>query len=430
MLPAVASSGGETKEVKEVDKMETDEKADVEEATEETKPETASELLPEVYVYLANLVATGLLKQKLYKESAVFTTAMVVYSKKFNRRTLDLLVGKMYGYYSMSFERMGQLDQIRRDLLTMFRTASLQHNDFGKAVLLNLLTRNFLAYNLYGRAAALMAKTEPFPDVSNNQLVRHLYYCGKVKSVLLQYTEAFKMLSQALRKVPQNTGRVFRVQIQKLAVLVQLLMGDLPERSVFNQPESRKQLVPYLALAQAMRGGDLGPFQKALDRYAASYEADHSRSLVLRLRNNVLKTGLRRISISYSRVSFADIAAKLRLDSAQDAECVCAKAIRDGVVDAVLDHEQGFMRSKETVDAYSTHAPRRALHLRTCFCLDIHNEAVKAMRYPPDAFKRKAEDGEDVKDEKTLENIAKKVDEKEQKKKKRDAEDKKKGKKK
>jgi len=61
-----------------------------------------------------------------------------------------------------------------------------------------------------------------------------------------------------------------------------------------------------------------------------------------------------------------------------------------------LNHDQGFMRSKETMDTYSTNQPRKALHLRTSFCLDIHNEAVKAMRYPPDAFKIKnTEDEED-----------------------------------
>ena len=125
--------------------------------------------------------------------------------------------------------------------------------------------------------------------------------------------------------------------------------------------------------------GDLDAFQRTLQKYDKDLEKDDTKSLVYRLRNNVLKTGLRRISISYSRISFQDIASKLRLRSANEAECVCAKAIRDGVVDAILNHEQGFMRSKETIDAYSTNQPRKALHLRTSFCLDIHNEAVKAM---------------------------------------------------
>ena len=40
-----------------------------------------------------------------------------------------------------------------------------------------------------------------------------------------------------------------------------------------------------------------------------------------------------------------DIAAKLGLDSAAEAEAVSGKAILDGVIDASIDHEQQFLQS-------------------------------------------------------------------------------------
>ncbi|KAJ3089168.1 26S proteasome non-ATPase regulatory subunit, partial [Quaeritorhiza haematococci] len=52
------------------------------------------------------------------------------------------------------------------------------------------------------------------------------------------------------------------------------------------------------------------------------------------------------ISLSYSRISLRDICIKLQLDSEEDAEYIVAKAIRDGVIDAIIDHEKGFMKSK------------------------------------------------------------------------------------
>jgi 26S proteasome regulatory subunit N3 len=55
--------------------------------------------------------------------------------------------------------------------------------------------------------------------------------------------------------------------------------------------------------------------------------------MFFRLAHNVIKTGLRKISLSYSRISLADIASKLTLDDAASAEFVCAKAIRDGVIE-------------------------------------------------------------------------------------------------
>lgn len=91
----------------------------------------------------------------------------------------------------------------------------------------------------------------------------------------------------------------------------------------------------------------------------------------------MIKTGLRKISTSYSRIRFSDICAKLALENPQNAEFVCAKAIRDGVIDAVIDHKNGWLQSKETVNVYTTNDPQVAFQKRITFCLDVHNEAVK-----------------------------------------------------
>ena len=59
----------------------------------------------------------------------------------------------------------------------------------------------------------------------------------------------------------------------------------------------------------------------------------------------MIKTGIRMISLSYSKISLRDICLKLHVDSEEDAEFVVAKAIRDGVIDATIDHEKGIMKS-------------------------------------------------------------------------------------
>ena len=123
-------------------------------------------------------------------------------------------------------------------------------------------------------------------------------------------------------------------------------------------------------------------------------QADHTYTLIIRLRHNVIKTAIRSISLSYSRISLADIAAKLMLDSPEDAEFIVAKAIRDGVIEAWLDHEGKFMQSKESIDIYSTKEPQVAFHQRITFCLQIHNQSVKAMRFPPKAYNKDLETAE------------------------------------
>jgi 26S proteasome regulatory subunit N3 len=60
----------------------------------------------------------------------------------------------------------------------------------------------------------------------------------------------------------------------------------------------------------------------------AVFCADAVHHLIVRLRHNVIRAGLRRMSLAYSRISLADVAAKLGLASVQDTESIVAKAIR------------------------------------------------------------------------------------------------------
>jgi 26S proteasome regulatory subunit N3 len=174
-------------------------------------------------------------------------------------------------------------------------------------------------------------------------------------------------------------------------------------------------LKPYLALTKAVRAGNLQEFSSVVAEYQETFKADKNYSLIQRLSHNVLKTGLRKISVSYSRISLADVADKLQLPSVQSAEYICARAIKDGVIEASIDHENGWLTSNEIVDVYSTEEPQKAFHRRIVFCLDVHNEAVKSMRYPPDAYKKqmdsskKEKDGKD--DEKTIDELIKELEE-------------------
>jgi 26S proteasome regulatory subunit N3 len=352
------------------------------------------EMIPEVLVYIKLLVVIMLIDAKMYDIACAQSTDLMHEITQFNRRTLDTLAAKTYFYYSRSFELAGKLSDVRGTLLAAHRTACLRHDEAGQAVLLNLLLRNYLEYNLFDQALKLVTKTTFPENSSNNQWARYRYYLGKIKAIQLDYSEAFKHLEDALRKAPQNSATGFRVAVQKMATIVQLLIGEIPVRQTFYQPETREQLKPYLDVTEAVRAGELKVFSNVLTKHMVLFKQDRTYTLIARLRANVIKTSLRKISLSYSRISLQDVCKKLLLDAVEDAECIVAKAIRDGVIDASIDHDNGYVQSKENIDVYSTHEPQIQFHKRISFCLNIHNEAVKAMRFPPDAHQNEFESAE------------------------------------
>jgi 26S proteasome regulatory subunit N3 len=113
--------------------------------------------------------------------------------------------------------------------------------------------------------------------------------------------------------------------------------------------------------------------------HGSTFHSEGTHTLILRLRHNVIKTGLAQISQAYSKISLRDICVKLQLDNEEDAEYIVTKAIRDGVVSAGVgvDHEKGWLVSKEKVDLLETAEPRKVFGKRIDFCLQLHNESVK-----------------------------------------------------
>jgi len=292
---------------------------------------------------------------------------------------------QIYFFYSRSYELSGALKDIRPTLLDAYRTSFLRHETELQATLLNLILRNYLAYNLYDSADKLVARIDLSEgNVSSNQHARFVYYLGKIKAIQLNYKEAYKYLQTAIRKAPANKALGFRVTVTKLLVIVELLMGQIPDREIFHQPGFLGPLRPYFELTQSVRDGDLAAFRSLIEKYASSFQEDEMLTLVRRVHHSVTKAGLRKISVAYSRISIADISRKLSLDNERDAEFMVAKAIRDDVINAIIVHgpHGSYLQSKENLDIYSTQQPQDIFHERIQTFLQIRNDSVRAMRFP------------------------------------------------
>ncbi|KAI0223889.1 26S proteasome non-ATPase regulatory subunit, partial [Massospora cicadina] len=82
----------------------------------------------------------------------------------------------------------------------------------------------------------------------------------------------------------------FLQAVHKLALIVQLLMEDLPDRKTFWLPMLRLALVPYLHITQAVHVGDLAKIQTTLAQYRTQFQEYKNYNQILHLRHNAIKT--------------------------------------------------------------------------------------------------------------------------------------------
>ncbi|KAF1743303.1 hypothetical protein MXB_5375 [Myxobolus squamalis] len=221
--------------------------------------------------------------------------------------------------------------------------------DFGfkcLATLVNLIVQLFIRHNLWQQADNFVKKCK-FPEsTSNSQQARYSYNCGSICMVHREYRDALKHFS----------NHYFKLSAVKL--------------------------------------GSQQLFTHYIQQNADFYIGDKTAAVVFRLHHNVLKTALLKLSISYSSISLADVARKLQLES-KDVEFIVAKAIKDGIINAVIDHTMGIVNftvphfnniSQNPDDVYNTQKSRKLIQSRSNECYKLYSKFMASMTYPKSAY--------------------------------------------
>ncbi|VDM69690.1 unnamed protein product, partial [Strongylus vulgaris] len=276
----------------------------------------------ELYVHL--LVLLYLVDQNKLDDAKKCAEMLIVRADALDKRSLDPLVAKGIFYLALIYERQHKLHELGCFLNSRLRTATLRRQRESQAVLIYTLLRCYLINKQFQSAAKLVSKVT-FPEgANNNDLARFLYYQGRIKALQLDYIAAAGYFLQAMRKAPQEAAIGFKQNVQKWIIVIGLLQGEIPERSIFRQPIYRKCLHPYLELTQAVRLGDLAKFNAVVKHHGPevciTFERDETLTLIVRLRQNVIKTAVKQISLAYSRITIKDIAKKLGMSNEVETE--------------------------------------------------------------------------------------------------------------
>ena len=341
----------------------------------------------EIFYFNQLLLILNLIDNKRHEE-AFNALANIIPALKQSGQTFWHLKSLAYYYLCLEAEKLGKLGKIMSEVHHAYRQSCLDLDFETQVTLTNCILRYYILNNSYELARNFLSKIRYPENISMYQDARYLYYLGRINTVQMNYSEAYKNLSNCLRKAPDN-NEGFRIHVEKLMIIVELLMGEIPDLTKYHKLQ---QITPYLILLKAVKRGNLSEFKEANEKYKELFFQDKNYNLIQRLRLIVIKVGLRKINLSYSRISIADIAEKLNLGSVKETELIIMKAIKDGVFLAKIDHETGVVQSEEITDIYSTFEPQKAFLRRIEFLNHIHNESKKEIKYPDNKNKKKTEE--------------------------------------
>ena len=190
-------------------------------------------------------------------------------------------------------------------------------------------------------------------------------------------------------------------------------MGDVPD--VTKYLGNLTEMKPYLSLIKAVSQGNLDSFNTVITENKKIFLADKNYNMIQKLRYVVIKVGLRKINLSYNRISLTDMSQKLHLESDVETEYIVGKvvfiiiyfqAIQEGVFLGKIDKDKGHVQSlviikiikniQEIQDLYNTFEPQKAIQRRITFLNKIYNDTMKGLKYPDQITKSNVEVEKDL----------------------------------
>jgi len=305
---------------------------------------------------------------------------------------------KAYFLYALSHEKMGTLSQQRAFLQQQLSLVSKRMHTESMAVIINALLRSFLKDKLYTSADKFVAKITFPEDAHSNQWARYHFYIGQIRAYQAEYGQAVSHLTEASRKCPQESSHDFQLIALKNLLIVTLLSGEMPEKSLFSKQYIFKALKPYFGLVESVSHGKMSKFNETVQQYEKLFMRDGLLSLISRLPFNVRKMCLKLIAKSYSQIELKDVAARLELEDPSDVEYVIQNAITNGVIDADITND-GIMQSKSEINIYETTIPQQNFSERLDFCLKLYEKSLQALKHLPSNADRSSDSEDESQDE-------------------------------
>ncbi len=183
----------------------------------------------EIYAFIFMIMLTKLIDYKNYKEALDAIKSLISFFKSNESLTTNTLKAKAYYYLALITEKLNIQDEIINELQQAYRTACIEMDQISQVTLINCIIRYYLNNKNIEMARSFISKTKYTENISTYEDARYLFYIGKIEAIQMNYSDSYTYLSNSFRKAPEKTGEGFKNLVNKYLILVQLLMGEIPD---------------------------------------------------------------------------------------------------------------------------------------------------------------------------------------------------------
>jgi 26S proteasome regulatory subunit N3 len=352
-------------------------------------------------IAVALLSSLLLYKQKQYSQcQSILGSLLFEKPHTLAQRTyLESLTNYTFYKYLNCIELGGGFEQSKQSLYVQLRELQSTKNEVLFSTLYIFVLRNLLRSDRLREAHQLL-KNFKFPE--NIQYVyysKYLFYKALFLGSVGQYQKAFTMMNSAFRKAPErkvsSTKGVncFSLLVQKHTIVLSLMLNELPSIDTFT---GVPELLPYKELVKLVTQGHKEEFGRFLNRNRDLFEQDLVLELLTKMEPVVLRNAVKKLSITYTRISIPDLLMKMGISEADnfDIQSFLTKS-KDYIEKFQIDPQNNLIDFTHTTERYSDSTVRETLMKRISHLNILEEQVTKSLRYPEQKEEKKVKADDD-----------------------------------
>lgn len=176
-------------------------------------------------------------------------------------------------------------------------------------------------------------------------LLSFFYYAGCVHAAMKQFDQALFYFEQAVSVPATALSQIMIDSYKKLVIVSLLSKGCIVSLPKYSSRLVSSQIKPickvYHDLAKSYVNYNQEEFNSICARYTELFVADKNMGLIRQLQLSLYKRNVQKLTKTFITLSLNDMATKLKLESAREAEQLMLNMIKDGEIFACINQKDG-----------------------------------------------------------------------------------------
>ncbi|KAG5444074.1 COP9 signalosome complex subunit 3 [Clonorchis sinensis] len=195
--------------------------------------------------------------------------------------------------------------------------------------------------------------------VDQKDYLLYFYYGGMIYGALKNWERALHFFELCLI-IPSFSVSCILVEAAKKVILTSLIHNGkfttvlkVPTQFVSPRPWKR-YCQPYMALATAFQDPNPEALETVIETHRNTFVADHNYGLVKQVAKSYVKFRIHSLTKTFMTMSLADVASRVKLANAQEAEKYLLEMIESKAIFARIDQRNGTVYFQDDPERYNS----------------------------------------------------------------------------